>query len=801
MKSRPVTLAAQTAVLVVCAASLVLAWSHDPSQNNVVCDVTDAQGCPSIVHVGEGNTYVVWEDHREGHIRTFGQWLNCNGDPMWTPGGIPVTDTSSYQLSAVALPGPDLSCYVVWQDARTGNWRLMAQRMDPGGFQLWNPDGVPVCTDGTGQYGHMAVGDGSGGLIVAWVDNRGGEYTPDIYAQRIDQSGSPQWAPAGAAVCTLSSYQNLHGIAADGVGGAFITWLDDRAGVDSLDIYIEHVTSDGYREWGGPYGVRVCGATGWQFDGGVVADGAGGAFVVWRDDRAGTDIYAQRVDAYGSLLWGTNGTAVQATGYAEFSPVVIDDGDGGIVVAWLDGRAGDCDIYAQRVDRWGAPLWSSGGAEVCTYGTYSEAPVLISDGAEGVVAVWEDYRPAPIVADVYAQRLDDEGNMLWDEDGVAVSTQMGRQEECVATSDGAGGVIAAWRLGSSENWEGDVYAQRLERNGYLGFPSPAIAAVEDYPDDQGGMAVISWDPSYLDEYPHQVVTDYAVWRRMVDPPEREDVDPTSIALEVGLPLDVVDELTASGWAYVGNVPASYWPVYGCDAPTYGDSTASGTPMTGYMVVAQTSDQWVFWESHPAVGYSVDNLAPGAPLGLAATPHQDDVALTWSASGYHDEDLERYIIHRSAVSGFEYGPATFTGTSTDTTYTDVDPGFGTWYYLVVGKDVHDNFGSPSNEASVSVTGVEEVPERFSLRGCYPNPFNPVTSVVFDVPEPGGELALEVFDVSGRLVRTLVRGAEAPGRKRVAWSGEDDTGARLPSAVYFLRMTAEDYEKTIKVTLLK
>jgi flagellar hook assembly protein FlgD len=124
-------------------------------------------------------------------------------------------------------------------------------------------------------------------------------------------------------------------------------------------------------------------------------------------------------------------------------------------------------------------------------------------------------------------------------------------------------------------------------------------------------------------------------------------------------------------------------------------------------------------------------------------------------------------------------------------------------MVAAEDVHGNVGLPSNEASVETwTGTgETIPTRFALRGARPNPFNPVTTVVYDVPEPGGHVALEVYDVTGRSVRELVGSFQTPGKREILWGGDDDNGTALPSGVYFLKMSSGDYERTIKVTLLK
>jgi hypothetical protein len=95
----------------------------------------------------------------------------------------------------------------------------------------------------------------------------------------------------------------------------------------------------------------------------------------------------------------------------------------------------------------------------------------------------------------------------------------------------------------------------------------------------------------------------------------------------------------------------------------------------------------------------------------------------------------------------------------------------------------------------------VPERFGLRQNVPNPFNPVTTIGYDVPAGGGRVTIEVFDVNGRLVRTLVDGVVGEGVRSVVWDGRDAEGKEVGSGVYFCRMKAEGLEQTVKMTLLK
>jgi hypothetical protein len=96
---------------------------------------------------------------------------------------------------------------------------------------------------------------------------------------------------------------------------------------------------------------------------------------------------------------------------------------------------------------------------------------------------------------------------------------------------------------------------------------------------------------------------------------------------------------------------------------------------------------------------------------------------------------------------------------------------------------------------------ETPGALRLRQNVPNPFNPVTTIAYDVPQGGADMSLKIYDVSGRLVRTLVDGYESAGTRSVTWDGTNDHGQALASGIYFSRMTAPEYSQTVKMIMLK
>jgi beta-glucanase (GH16 family) len=91
--------------------------------------------------------------------------------------------------------------------------------------------------------------------------------------------------------------------------------------------------------------------------------------------------------------------------------------------------------------------------------------------------------------------------------------------------------------------------------------------------------------------------------------------------------------------------------------------------------------------------------------------------------------------------------------------------------------------------------------WALRPNTPNPFNPATTITFDIPDGGGNVTIDVFDIAGRFVTRLAEKDYPPGVASVTWDGRDQRGARVATGVYFCRMNAPGFSQTRKMVLLK
>ncbi len=450
-------------------------WSTNPLVNNAISTFNFYNKfVPVIVSDGAGGAIITWEDSRNdgSNFDIYAQRINASGVVLWTADGVAIsTGPQDKRAPAIVSDGAG-GAIITWKDSRTGFnlFDIYAQRIDSSGTVKWTTDGVAICTVAGVQEDQKIVSDGSGGAIITWEDQRSGSGAGyKIYAQRIDSNGSIHsgWTADGVAIrSNLSGSVNLPSILGDGSGGAIITWSDYR-NLSNYDIYAQRITGAGDTLWTAN-GAPVCTFGTNQGRPLIVSDGSGGAIIEWTDnDINGGDLYAQRINSSGTKLWATNGVAICAAANIQQYSTIISDGSGGAIVTWRDARSGFGDIYAQRVNASGDTLWVANGAIICAATDEQYWPTIVSDGAGGAIITWHDNRAGTGAYDIYAQRINGSGVVQWTTDGAAVCTSGNMQGYPTVTTDGAGGAIITWydyRAGSNS----DIYASQINANGSLG---------------------------------------------------------------------------------------------------------------------------------------------------------------------------------------------------------------------------------------------------------------------------------------------------------------------------------------------
>ena len=102
-------------------------------------------------------------------------------------------------------------------------------------------------------------------------------------------------------------------------------------------------------------------------------------------------------------------------------------------------------------------------------------------------------------------------------------------------------------------------------------------------------------------------------------------------------------------------------------------------------------------------------------------------------------------------------------------------------------------------SLSIDG-KIIPEAFVLHQNYPNPFNPITSLRYDLPEDG-LVNITIYDMMGRIVKTLVNSSQTAGYKSVQWFATNDRNEPVSAGLYLYTIQAGKFRQTKKMVLLK
>ena len=318
------------------------------------------------------------------------------------------------------------------------------------------------------EWNPRIVSDGADGAIIVWGYYAGAGMKYNIKAQRIDAAGFLKWSSA-ADISSANEDQRDYRLISDGAGGAIVVWGDNRNEYPGGDIYAQRVNASGQLLWTVD-GVPICTAADVQAYPDLCSDGAGGAIITWRDSRnysaTGVDIYAQRINGSGVVQWTSNGVAVCSESGNQMDPRIISDGTGSFIITWTDDRNTntDRDIYAQKINGSGVKQWTASGVGYLAM-TNQLFPTIVSDGSGGAIIAWQDYYNGTEDIDIRALRLTSTGQFAWTPANTWVCGSNGNQMGPLAVSDGSGGAIIVWTDYRNGTSNPDIFIDRIDANG------------------------------------------------------------------------------------------------------------------------------------------------------------------------------------------------------------------------------------------------------------------------------------------------------------------------------------------------
>lgn len=675
----------------------------------------------------------------------------------WIENGNPIVTAPRNQQYQFVLPNGEGGALIVWLDARDGSWHPYAQRIDKDGIALWDADGIRLDMDFSQAGDQLLRPDGSGGATMTYVKRPPGPppHTDlgDIYAQKIDKNAVVLWPDTGVVICTADGNQWRPWHISDGSGGAVIAWEDARISNEEKDIYAQRIDSDGNVLWQ-ENGIPICTAPGTQWRTGIASDGAGGAFITWADGRDDNNlVYIQRIDGDGNMLWEENGRAYCSPSVDPRWPGIHADGTGGAIVVWYVYRLYDEDLFAQRIDADGSALWGAEGRVLSTAPDGQRYPGVIPDGSGGAIITWEDWRiGGSDSADIYVQRFSASGDMLWPENGHPVCSAPFRQNKPRPVTDGAGGIYVLWsdkRKGNDQ--DSDVYAQWIDADGnfrWEEFGRPICTADDTQFEPKGitdgeGGAFVAWIDNRN------------------NPPEgnNSDIYATRIFSEHALTvtLDIKP----------GSCPNPFNPKSNGVLP----AAVLGSED---LDVSDIDPSSLLLEGIPPLRWRYDDVGAPAPDGEGTCTCTEE-----GPDGYDDLTLKFKTPEIADALGTIIAGETIVLTLTGSLKDGTE--FVTHACVIArggkeGKIIVDHGHRPTLYVASS-------------------PSAPVQIIKYKIPEQA-TVEINVYDVAGRCVKRLTRASMPAGVHVVEWNT-----AGAASGVYFLRIKAASLHLTRKLVLIR
>lgn len=279
---------------------------------------------------------------------------------------------------------------------------------------------------------------------------------------------------------------------------------------------------------------------------------------------------------------------------------------------------------------------------------------------------------------------------------------------------------------------------------------------------------------------------------------RTDVDTTWTIVhpDVGYPDNSVVGLVGKP-GFTGD--SDGWLQYRFDLTEYVDPASESVQLMFYFGSTNSQEDGWFIDNFTMYGTILNPFLP--PFGLEGDVVNGIVELEWQAP--NAEDYTGFNLYRR-MDDEEYGDPHVTLPAAQTTYSEsADPAT---YYYVVSAMYDDNESAYSNEISVSVPVsaddglLTNVPANYELAQNHPNPFNPATEIRYALPEKT-QLSLKIYDISGKLIKTLKDDIQDAGYHSVIWNGNDEAGNAVSSGIYIYRLESDNYRQSKRMIMLK
>jgi len=449
-------------------------WSTDPATPQSLGNGIKAQ----LAATSDGGVYVAWlSDGNNYHV--YLQRLNSSGEPQWAENGMVVSDNVNASWIAVyhlnlTVDSED-NAIITTVDQRTGGqWEVYAYKINPDGSMLWGDDGLTLTDSGVSNMSPRLTVLSDNSVVVTWTHNDN-----TVLFQRISSAGTLLWG-TGILIeddnATLLSPQPIV-TAEDDV---LIQWIRQTGPfwAANSELYLQKYDYGGNPQWINPIvaaGPVVFPMGNWSQQ--SVAGADSGSFSAWTEMSGNVQSAGvQHITGEGALSWiGGVDLSTNSSNFHISPQLTIANDTQELMAIWKEktGSQTQIGVYAQRLNSGGNRLWGANGtAVVALNSSYDYLDLSVAGFGEDMIATYIE-QSVNMNGDIYATRLDADGNSVWMGESVTV-TNSGNPKSDMMIAKGPGCLFIAWTE------DGSVYTHCLREDGTLGAPGGVLLVPSEY---------------------------------------------------------------------------------------------------------------------------------------------------------------------------------------------------------------------------------------------------------------------------------------------------------------------------------